>query len=357
MRRDDFISTAELVALGKMDPISKRSDNTQIILMYERLSAGRKMIEHVFDQLLDRTIEDAGLNLKIASSLKELDKIQSSLHNAVSSIVKSNDETKNYHDQIVKAQYQTRDLLVILEKEMSDFKEQCDAKLPDESDMNSKLEELSNGLKRTIANNRQLYSIYTELMDYLRTEKSQIYKLEQSVDNLTVINDAIRKTTENHREQTKQLSKLSSDLGSLSQDPFYMMDNALFRNKLLSAVVCHKEWMKTMRKMIDTKGQVLEQMNEHLCGFGISYDSMHPKNAVVTEDWTRLGELHSSLHKMAESAYDAMMSGEKEKSKMMFLDMKDISDEILSCCDSLQKAVKALDKKKESVYLTSDNRN
>lgn len=357
MKREDVVSTAEMFALSKMDPVSKRSDNTQIILMYERLSAGRKSMEKVFDQMLENVLEESSLNLKLAADLKELDKIQHSLHDAVTSLIQSNEETRNYHEQIVKAQYETRELLLLMETELAEYQTQCKEQLPQEQDVLNRLERFSTDISRTIANNRQLYSIYTELMEHLRTGKAQMYKLEQGSDAITQITEHVKVVKDAYVGQTRQLASVSAVVGSLSQDPFYMMDNAMFRNKMLSAVTCHKEWMKRMRKMVDTKGQILEQLDEHLCGFGIIYDSIHPKNAVVYKAWNQLGTLHSKLHHTAREALSAMQVGQKEKAKMLFLDMKDISDEMISLCDGMQKAVKGLDKKKESVFLTSEIRN
>lgn len=283
MKKDDFISSAEMLALSKMDPVSKRSDNTQIILMYERLSSGRKVIEKVFDELMDAVIDDNCLDMKICTHLKEFEKIQKNIQNTLTG--------------------------------MKTAKEQSDL------------------------------------------DRDALDKIEQDVKSLNQLSEMLNHRMRERTALTERFAEAVKSVGGLSQDPFYVYDNAIFRNKLQSAVTCHKEWMKTMRKMIETKGQIPEQLNEHLCGFGLCYDSLHPKNTAVSSEWENLGRIHENLHDKAKRALEFMKNGDKEKSRTLYLDMRDLSDELLRICEGLQKTVKLLEKKKESVFLNIDMKN
>lgn len=360
MERKDTVVNADMYALSKMNPLAKKAENTQVILMYERLSAGKKTIGEVFDKMVGNTVEMGSLDMRMSGCVQSLFHELNGSKQLLTDMEQQQERIRVLEEQVRLSQNFFREALEEARKENKNIRKICNEALQRnraaESDtvpyrlLKQQMDEMQEALDDLILENRQLGKNFQEMMEYVRIYQSGVSSLQKKNDILLDAKQDMKKVVDKSRHLTKSFAELSSQMGKMAQDRFYMLDNAMFKGILSSAVQCHKEWMRNFRRYVDTGKDNHLQFDWRLSGFGICYLSVYPKHKEIVKEWTEIGRLHEEIHRLAGTSTGLVDKGELEKARMVYEQAKDLSEILLSHVDYIGKKVKNIEKKKENVF-------
>lgn len=361
MERKDSTSIADVYALSKMDPLAKRAENTQVILMYERLSAGKKTIGEVFDKMVGNTVELGTLDMRLTNCTQSIFQELNGTRQLLTDMQEQQEKIRNLEEQVRISQSFFKEALDEAKRENKNIRRLCNDAIRQENasenrdvssyqELKEQMAEMQKTLDEMTYENRQLGKNLQEMMEYVRIYHSGISTLQKKNDMLLDVKQDMKKVADKNLHITKSFAQLSSQMGKLAQDRFYMLDNAMFKSILSSAVICHKEWMRGFRRYVDTGKDVDLQFDWKLSGFGICYLSVYPKHQDIDEEWLEIGKLHEEIHKLACTSIPKVEKGELEKARMVYEKAKDLSEILLGHIDYIVKKIKTIEKKKQNVF-------
>ena len=111
------------------------------------------------------------------------------------------------------------------------------------------------------------------------------------------------------------LSEAAKQLGDMTQDPFYDMEEKEFAGYMDRAIAAHKTWLGNLTKMVAEKQVLPLQLNSAKCGLGHFYNSMTPKTPEIYKIWVTVGDKHKKFHEFGGQVMKALMAENYEEAK------------------------------------------
>ncbi len=100
------------------------------------------------------------------------------------------------------------------------------------------------------------------------------------------------------------------------------------------ATNAHLIWMKKFDISVST-GKVEPNLNEIPCGFSIFYKSIKNMPKEFEDEWKYIGDLHETIHKMANKAFTAIQNDKMNLALQIYEETKKKSDEMLRLVSEL----------------------
>lgn len=361
MERKDAVSNADMYALSRMNPLAKKAENTQIILMYERLLAGKKTIGEVFHETVENTVEMCSLDVRMSGYMQSMCRELNASRTLLTDMQQQQEHIRKLEEQVRLSQNFFREALEEVRKENKIIRRLCNEFIQNDREENSadmesyhtlkqQMDEMQSKMDDMILENRQLSKNFQEMMEYVRIYQSGALNLQKKNEILLDVRQDMKKVADRNMRLTKSFAELSSEMGKMAQDRFYMLDNAMFKGILSSAVQCHKEWMRNFRRYVDTGKENELQFDWRLSGFGICYLAVYPKHHDIVKQWFKIGNLHEEIHKLALDSTKQVEKGQFEKARMIYEKAKDLSELLLEHVDYITKKLKYIEKRKENVF-------
>ena len=196
-----------------------------------------------------------------------------------------------------------------------------------------------------------------EISSSINEVEAQMTNLDEQIDILSSesrvladVSDGLSDVIKPIFEVEDILDEVRDDIGVLTQDEFYKLDNKNFEESIKAAIDAHKNWIGALKSMIDKQETVPLQTNEKKCGFGHFYYSVKPKNPQIIERWNDIESKHTQLHKYGSKVIEALNSGELNKAKEEYLEAETISEELVNEFEKLLSVTEELTSKEISVF-------
>lgn len=124
------------------------------------------------------------------------------------------------------------------------------------------------------------------------------------------------------------LDETSTLMGKMTQDRFYMIDNAMFTQTVKSAIEAHTKWVETLKSMVEGKDGLL-QTNPQKCGFGHFYYAMDPKDPIIMQIWKGIESKHRKLHDDGKTAVSLIKQGDSRKAVQVYNNAYNASKDLI----------------------------
>ena len=128
----------------------------------------------------------------------------------------------------------------------------------------------------------------------------------------------------------KTLDDSIKQMGTMTQDAFFHLENKEFAQYMQNAISSHKTWLSNLRKMIDTQTIVPLQLDSSKCGFGHFYHAMTPGIPGVLPIWNGLGPKHQKFHQFGSAVMDAIRSGRFSDAEQTYWQAENYSRELIA---------------------------
>lgn len=128
----------------------------------------------------------------------------------------------------------------------------------------------------------------------------------------------------------KALDDTVKQMGTMTEDAFFHLENSEFTQYVSSAISSHRTWLGNLKKMVNEKQIIPLQLDSSKCGFGHFYYSMRPQIPEVLPIWDALGAKHQTFHQFGESVMRAIKAGNYGQAEQIYRKAEQYSKELIA---------------------------
>ncbi len=168
---------------------------------------------------------------------------------------------------------------------------------------------------------------------------SSMAEMENQLKNNTVVmrdvSKQLKKAVEPVEEIEHTLDEAVKQMGDMTEDAFYHLENQEFAKYLSNAINAHRSWLANLKKMVDNRSIVPLQLNSAKCGFGHFYYAMNPSIPGVKPIWDELGPKHQKFHQFGGAVMDALKNDDYVKAESIYREAENYSKELIKDMESI----------------------
>lgn len=133
-------------------------------------------------------------------------------------------------------------------------------------------------------------------------------QLKHSTNIMNNVSHALKEAVEPVVEIEKTLDLNLKQMGAMTQDAFYHMENKEFATYMNHAIASHHTWLGNLKKMVDERSVKPLQLDSSKCGFGHFYYAITPSIPEILPIWKELGAKHKRFHQYGQSVVKALQN-------------------------------------------------
>ncbi|KUK13966.1 MAG: CZB domain-containing protein [Synergistetes bacterium] len=167
--------------------------------------------------------------------------------------------------------------------------------------------------------------------------KAAMDSLAKDSEHLSALAETIEKVSQDLLEQSRRIYELDNIFSEVMKELFESLKEGYYTvskeeiigviNKALSA---HKNWIKTLRDIVD-KGELLPLQVDHTrCAFGHFYYAVPVTIEAVSSDWRAIEEPHRKLHEAGKKVIDAIKRKDKGSALKHYEEAERLSQQLVS---------------------------
>ncbi len=165
-------------------------------------------------------------------------------------------------------------------------------------------------------------------------------QLKNSTDFMREIGNELMEATRPVVEIEGILDAAVKQMGKMSKDSFFHLENREFCKYVQNAIVAHRNWIGNLEKMVQERVIVPLQLDSSKCGFGHFYYSITPDIPGIRQIWDNLGEKHKKFHEFGRDAIQALFDEDYKRAELICREAKEYSGELIS---DLEKMIQMAD--------------
>ena len=189
--------------------------------------------------------------------------------------------------------------------------------------------QINDSVSSLAAVSQEISSSMTEMQSQLR----------ESSDFMRTVGEDLRKATEPVVDIEKTLDETVRQMGSMSKDAFYHLENEEFAQYMRSAITSHNTWLGNLKKMVFAQKVMPLQLDSSKCGFGHFYYAITPDIPDIRPIWEGLGPKHQKFHKYGASAINALNAGRYTEAEQVYREAETYSKSLIADMNRILKAL------------------
>lgn len=138
----------------------------------------------------------------------------------------------------------------------------------------------------------------------------------------------------------KEYFKIASNLSHIVEKSHLKMENDEFIEHIESAIGAHKNWVRILKDIVETKTIKVLQADGAKCAFGFFYDNTRPKNKKLKDIWDSIDAPHKKLHSIGGNILKEISSNNYSRIDSECADVERISHEVLDVLAQIINVVK-----------------
>ncbi len=162
-------------------------------------------------------------------------------------------------------------------------------------------------------------------------------QLVENTNFMRRVSQDLKKSTEPVAEIEKTLDDTVKQMGGLTKDAFFHLEDKEFADYVKSAVSAHHAWLGNLRKMVQERTVTPLQLDASKCGFGHFYYAMNPAIPAVVPIWAALGAKHKRFHKYGEEVIEALRRSDYFRAEQLYRDAEAYSKELISDLERMRR--------------------
>ncbi|MCM1183867.1 MAG: methyl-accepting chemotaxis protein [Roseburia sp.] len=171
----------------------------------------------------------------------------------------------------------------------------------------------------------ELSSSMTEMESQLMDSSAFMRKVGQDLQLATEPVSDIEKTLDDTVKQ----------MGSMTKDAFFHLENREFAQYMTTAISSHHTWLSNLKKMVDGRAVTPLQLDSGKCGFGHFYYAMTPDIPGVLPIWEGLGEKHRKFHKYGAAVISAINRQAYGEARQICREAESYSKELIADMETI----------------------
>ena len=155
-------------------------------------------------------------------------------------------------------------------------------------------------------------------------------QLKDCTDFMRQVGQDLQQATEPVVDIEKILDTTAKQMGDMTKDAFFHLENEEFAEYMQNAISSHHTWLDNLKKMVSTKELIPLQLDSSKCGFGHFYYAMTPDIPGVLPIWEGLGAKHRKFHTYGIAVINALNKGDYSEADRLYWEAENYSRELLS---------------------------
>ncbi len=155
-------------------------------------------------------------------------------------------------------------------------------------------------------------------------------QLRYNTDIMYRVGFDLKKAAEPVVSIEKTLDDAVKQMGVMTEDVFFHLENNEFAKYINNAILAHNTWLNNLENMVKERSIMPLQLDSSKCGFGHFYYSITPNIPEITPIWNALGNKHKKFHKYGSDVINALSSGDYLNAEIICNKAKDYSKELIS---------------------------
>ena len=160
-------------------------------------------------------------------------------------------------------------------------------------------------------------------------------QLKDSTDFMNKVSYDLKKAVEPVVDIEKTLDETVKQMGSMTEDAFFHLENKEFAKYVNNAISAHHTWLGNLKKMVEERTLTPLQLDATKCGFGHFYYAMTPGIPEALPIWKALGDKHKRFHKYGGQVIDALNNSDYSRATQIYREAEHYSKELISDMEKL----------------------
>lgn len=212
------------------------------------------------------------------------------------------------------------------------------------------MERIVDDIQNTAAVSQEIHSAVMEVNGHVENLEQECVRLNEYSDMMRKVTDSLQNVIKPVTEIEGELDESVKTMGGMVDDVFYMLDNAMFKNTIQSAVHAHQNWLQSLEEMVASREIIPLQTDPQKCGFGHFYYSLNPRNRQIVQLWEGLEEKHRTLHGIGKRVIDALWSEDDHSAAEGLSEARRISGELIGEFEKILSVLDTLEQQNQNVF-------
>lgn len=197
------------------------------------------------------------------------------------------------------------------------------------SDNQKYVSKVTESISSIAAVSEELSSSMTEMENQLRDSTTFMQTVSQELTEATEPVIGIETLLDDTVKQ----------MGVMTNDTFFHLENSEFAQHLRNAISAHQTWLRNLENMVKKRSIVPLQLDASKCGFGHFYYAMTPSIPQIRSSWDLLGEKHKRFHQFGAEAIDALKENDYERAIQIYNEAETFSKELITVLEQMLQIV------------------
>lgn len=232
------------------------------------------------------------------------------------------------------------------------------------NEMGEKIEYIT----KTIGANMEMLDVVTQSVDSIyhsmegiRQSTEQISNAlgdtANSADRLSVMTRTIKEEADQTVSYASGIISIDDELSDFSKklyaqvlDTKRSVTNDELREMVEKSIQAHRDWLATMKKMVDEMKRYPIQTNSKKCAFGHFYYVLDVKNPKIAQDWKSVESIHQKFHSYGDVAIRCIKSKDAEGARKAYEDALVLSEQLIAILNRISATIQQMSAAGERVF-------
>lgn len=160
--------------------------------------------------------------------------------------------------------------------------------------------------------------------------RQQCEQLKENAGEMRDISEELQKSIAPVVEIEKELDGATKILGKMADDRFFRLECAEFAKYIDKAITAHRNWLGSLKTMVEEHMVLPLQLDSSKCGFGHFYYAMEPNLPELRPIWDPLAEKHKKFHEYGADVIKALMNEDYAKAEQFYREAEEYSEKLLA---------------------------
>lgn len=183
--------------------------------------------------------------------------------------------------------------------------------------------------------NESVSSIAAVSQEITATMAQMQQQLQECTGFMVEVGNELQQATKPVVEIERKLDEAIKQMGAMTSEPFYHLENHEFAQYMKSAISSHHAWLENLQRMVAAQTVMPLQLDSAKCGFGHFYNAMTPNIPGVLPIWQGLRAKHEKFHNFGAAVISAIRRENYGEAQQIYREAENYSKSLISDMEAI----------------------
>ena len=214
----------------------------------------------------------------------------------------------------------------------------------------------TNRLNGIVQDVQEMNSSVGEIRDAIHEINAAMDTSTQDAEQLAGMTANIRDDAEKSVDYARQLAQIDDELSAIVENMYAGLEQSRRAPKneeiidiLTKAKTAHANWLTLLKQIVDEGVEQPIQVNPKKCVFGHYYYALAIKHPKLSEQWNRIGTLHSTFHTLGKTVLERL-NQDAESREALYEEAVAVSKQLMDAIDAVIRGLEMMSSSDEAVF-------